>query len=345
MGLMENGSAAVVRPRVSVVMAAYNGAEYLPAAIDSILNQTYGDFEFIIIDDGSTDETPEVIRRYSDPRICAVRNPQNIGLIGSLNRGLDMARGELVARMDADDESLPNRFEEQVRFLDAHPEIGVCGTAIETFGTRVENRTVECDSARLRCMLLFETGLNHNTVILRRSLIQEHNLRYDPDYPHAEDYELWARLADVTEFANLPDKLVRYRLHPESVSHANRSVQQQTADRIRREQLAKVGIVPTEEQMILHTTLMRGAPHTLALNIDDAEAWLVSLLEANRRTHYCDHTALATMLYEMWFKLCRAHRARLGSAALRFLRSPIARELSMINFAADAMRLFVLRRA
>lgn len=331
-------------PRISVVMAAYNGAEFLPAAIDSILNQTYTDFEFIIIDDGSSDATPEVIRGYADPRIRTVRNPQNLGLIGSLNRGLDMAQGELIARMDADDEALPNRFEEQVRFLDAHPEIGVCGTALETFGTRVENRVVECKPAHLRCMLLFETGMNHNTVMLRRSIILQHNLRYDPGYPHAEDYELWSRLADLTQLANLPDKLVRYRLHPESVSHAHHTVQQQTADRIRRAQLAKVGIIPTDRQMIVHTTLMRGAPHTLALDVDEAEAWLVALHEANQRTAYCDPAALSLLAYEMWFKLCRAHRGSLKSAAWRFLGSPVVRPVPWPNRLADAARLFMLPR-
>ncbi len=344
MGLMEKGSAAVVGPRVSVVMAAYNGAEYLPAAIDSILNQTYGDFEFIIIDDGSTDETPDIIAGYTDPRVRPVANPGNLGLIASLNRGLELARGEFIARMDADDESLPNRFEEQVRFLDAHPEVGLLGTGIETFGSREEKWWVECDPANLRCRLLFETGFYHNTVMFRRSLVTEHRLFYDPAYPHAEDYELWLRFADVTGIANLPDVTVRYRLHSDSVSHSHRTVQQDTADRIRRLQLAKLGIRPNELQLKIHSNLMRGAPHTLEFNVDDVEAWIVALLEGNRQTGYCDQSKLNGLLYETWFKLCRSHRSRLSSPWWRFASSPLTHGMPWPNRFADTVRLFLVSR-
>jgi glycosyltransferase involved in cell wall biosynthesis len=325
-------------------MAAYNGAGFLPAAIDSILNQTYGDFEFIIIDDGSSDATPEVIRGYTDPRIRPVHNPQNLGLIGSLNRGLDLARGEFVARMDADDEALPRRFEEQVRFFDAHPEIGLCGTAIETFGARTERWALECEPARVRCQMLFDSGLSHPTAMFRRSILEANNLRYDPAYLHAEDYALWVRLAETTEVANLPLVLLKYRLHPGSVSHTSRAVQQDTADRIRREQLHRLGVDPSAGQMVIHTTLMRGAPHTLKIGVDEAEAWLAALLEANRRSGYCDQAALGSMLYDMWFKLCRSHRGSLRSAGWRFLRSPVARGAARLNRLADTARLFMLSR-
>jgi glycosyltransferase involved in cell wall biosynthesis len=325
-------------------MAAYNAAAFLPAAIDSILGQTFTDFELILIDDGSKDATPDIINGYADPRIRAVRNPQNLGLIGSLNRGLDLARGEFIARMDADDEALPRRFEEQVRFLDAHPEIGLCGTAIETFGARQERWNLEHTPERVRCQLLFDPGLSHPTAMFRRAILEAHKLRYDPAYLHAEDYALWVRLAEVTQVANVPEVLLKYRLHPESVSHTNRGTQQDTADRIRREQLRRVGIEADERQMVIHTTLMRGAPHTLNVGVDEAEAWMAALLEANRRSGYCDQAALGALLYEMWFKLCRAHRGSLRSAGWRFLRSPVARGAAWLNRAADTARLLMLSR-
>jgi glycosyltransferase involved in cell wall biosynthesis len=326
-------------------MAAYNAEAHLSAAIDSILRQSFTDFEFIIIDDGSTDRTAEIIAAYDDPRIKTIRNPGNLGLIPSLNRGLDAATGTYVARMDADDEALPERFERQVAFLDVHPEIGLCGTAVETFGARTERWTLICEPARVRCQLLFDPGLSHPTAMFRRSLVVRHGLRYDERYRHAEDYALWVRFADVAGIANLPEVLLRYRLHAQSVSHTNRRVQQQTADRIRREQLVKLGIDASDREMFVHTTLVRGAPHTLALDIGEAEAWLVRLLQGNRQHGYVDHRVLSAVLYEMWFKLCRAHRSRLRSAAGRFLKSPLAAGMALPNRLADAARLFMMGRS
>lgn len=326
-------------------MAAYNAEAHLPTAIRSILGQSFADFEFIIIDDGSTDRTAEIIAAHDDPRIKAIRNPENLGLIRSLNRGLDAATGTYVARMDADDEALAERFEQQVRFLDAHPEIGLCGTAIETFGARSEHWALICEPARVKCQLLFDPGLSHPTAMFRRSLVVRHGLRYDERYLHAEDYALWVRFADLAGIANLPDVLLRYRLHAQSVSHANREVQRQTAERIRREQLAKLGIEPSEREMVVHTTLMRGAPHTLALDIGEAEAWLLRLLHGNRQHGYVDQDVLCAVVYEMWFKLCRAHRSRLRFAPGRFLRSPLTAGMPLPNRLADAARLFMMGRS
>lgn len=327
-----------------MVMAAYNAAAYLPAAIDSILSQTFTDFEFIIIDDGSSDSTPEIIRGYSDPRIRAVRNPRNLGLIGSLNRGLDLARGEFIARMDADDEALTNRFEEQIRFLDAHPDVSVCGSEIETFGARIEHWELEHQSARIKCRLIFEPSMCHPTVIFRRSTVIQHELRYDEEYPHAEDYALWVRFASVSRIVNLPKVLVRYRLHEDSVSHAHRRIQHETIDRVRREQLHRLGLNPSEREFEVHTTIMRGSPYTLTLNVDEVETWLIRLMAANREHEYLDRKALGSMLYESWFKICRAHRGNLTSASRRFLRSSISHAMPWPNRLADAIRLFMASR-
>jgi glycosyltransferase involved in cell wall biosynthesis len=336
----DNGT-EIAEPRISVVMAAYNAAEHLSGAIDSILGQTFENFELIVIDDGSKDDTSAIIHGYADPRLRPVRNPHNLGLIASLNRGLDLARGEFIARMDADDEALPRRFEEQIRFLDAHPEIGLCGTAIETFGVRTERWALECEPARVRCQMLFDPGLSHPTVMFRRSILLQHDLRYDPAYLHAEDYALWVRFAAVAQVANLPSVLLRYRLHPHSVSHNHRDTQRRTADRVRREQVQRLGIEPTERQMTVHATLMRGAPHTLTLGLDETEAWLSTLLEANRRTGFVEQKVLSSMLYEKWFRLCRAHRPQTRSIARRFLMSSVGAEIPWLKRLADGLRLLV----
>jgi glycosyltransferase involved in cell wall biosynthesis len=326
-------------------MAAYNAAAYLRAAIESVLHQSFGDFEFIIVDDGSTDATAGIVGSYDDRRILVLRNPENLGLIASLNRGLNQARGEFIARMDADDESLAQRFEKQLRFLDEHPEVGLCGTAFDTMGDRSERWPVVHEPARLKCQLLFDTGISHPTVMFRRELMLRHGLYYDPAYRHAEDYELWARFAEVTEIANVPAVLLKYRLHPQSISHTNRDYQRQLSDGIRRRMLDRLGVSADEREMRIHTTLMRGAPHTLALDVDEAEAWLVRMLRANRRSRYCDQGALSSLLYELWFMLCRAQRGRLRSAGLRFVRSPVAQQLPVPNRLADSGRLFLMPRS
>lgn len=326
-------------------MAAYNAAAYLRAAIESVLRQSFGDFEFIIVDDGSTDATAEIVASYDDRRILVLRNPENLGLIASLNRGLSQARGEFIARMDADDESLAQRFEKQLRFLDEHPDVGLCGTAFDTMGDRSERWPVVHEPARLKCQLLFDTGISHPTVMFRRELMLRHGLYYDPAYRHAEDYELWARFAEVTEIANVPAVLLKYRLHPQSISHTNRDYQRQLSDGIRRRMLDRLGVSADEREMRIHTTLMRGAPHTLALDVDEAEAWLVRMLRANRGSRYCDQAALSSLLYELWFKLCRAQRGRLRSAGLRFVRSPVAQQLPVPNRLADSGRLFLMPRS
>ena len=331
-------------PRVSVVMAAFNAAPFLRDAIDSILGQTFTDFEFIIVDDGSTDGTAEIIESYTDPRIRLIRNPGNLGLVASLNRGLAAARGEYIARMDADDESLSGRLEAQVRFLDTHPEIGLCGTHVQTFGARNEFWTFECDPKRLRCHLLFSTGISHPSVMFRRRLVEAHGLTYDPAYPRAQDYDLWVRFAGVTALANLPDVLLRYRLHENSLSGTDRSVQDALADEIRRRQLRMIGLEVSDREMFVHTTLMRGWPRTAEVLVDEAEAWLVRLLEANGRHRLVDQATLTEMLYEMWFKLCRGHRASLRMPAVRFLRSPIARAMPLLNRSADGARLLAMSR-
>ena len=164
-------------PRVTVLMSVYNGQGFLRQAIQSILNQTFTDFEFLIIEDGSTDATVEIVRSFPDQRIKLCLNGSNIGLISSLNQGLSLATGEYIARMDADDISLSTRLERQVAFMDAHPSVGVCGSWLETFGIPPKSRWCPpADDAQIRCEHLFHSVIYHPTVILRKDFFAKHNL-------------------------------------------------------------------------------------------------------------------------------------------------------------------------
>jgi len=221
----ERRNTAVNSPRVSVVMSVYNGMPYLDAAIQSILGQTFNDFEFIILEDGSTDDTWAALEQYAlqDARIHLVRNPQNLGYTRSLNEGFKRARGEFIARQDADDISLPTRLESQVAFLDSHPEVGLVGTRrrfIDPQGATLEipDRLVALDNSSIQEALLDFNCIHHGSFMFRCKLLEQVGL-YAVELEPAEDYDFCLRVAEVAQLANLPEQLYLYRVHPSSVSH------------------------------------------------------------------------------------------------------------------------------
>lgn len=207
-------------PKVSVVMPAYNAEKYIAEAIDSILNQTFTDFEFIIINDGSTDKTKDIILSYSDPRIVYLENEKNSGIVVTLNKGLERALGEYIARMDADDISYPERFERQVMFLDSHEHIGVVGSALQIFGDGIDNQNLFFSDTKekLKADLLFNSCLAHPTVMFRHSLIQNSSEFYDIRFAGIEDYDLWWRLAQITDLGCINEVLLRYRMHEKQIT-------------------------------------------------------------------------------------------------------------------------------
>lgn len=213
------GGEAVTSPRVSVILSVHDGEAYLGEAVESILQQAFADFEFIVIDDGSTDGTPEVLGSFKDPRLVVVNQP-HAGLTVSLNRAIKQSRGELIARMDADDVALPERFERQVAYLDAHPEVGLLGTGaleIAPSGEVVATVVPPETDAEIRRALIRRNPFVHSSVMARREVIERAG-GYDERLPVAQDYDLWMRVAALTRMANLPEPLVRRRLLPGRVS-------------------------------------------------------------------------------------------------------------------------------
>ena len=205
-------------PKISVVMPVYNtDEEYLREAIESILNQTFTDFEFIIINDGSTNNAENVILSYKDSRILYLKNQENLGLIKTLNYGFDLVKGKYIARMDSDDISLPTRFEKQVEFFDKNPDIGILGT---WFNCIPKNRIVETfpnDKDIKEYLLVNSNIIGHPTVMIRKSIVEIFEVKYDENHPYVEDYALWLSLIDKVKFANIPEILLDYRIHKNSV--------------------------------------------------------------------------------------------------------------------------------
>lgn len=216
-----------MNPKISVILSVYNGEKYIREAVESVLKQTFHDFEFIIIDDGSTDKTPEILNSFSDLRIVRIKNEKNIKLIKSLNKGIEISHGEFLARMDADDICMPERFEKQVNFLKKNPDVGVLGTAVNIIdekGRVISTLTQPLSHEGILWKMFFECAIIHPTVMARQELIKNAG-GYDINFPHIEDTELWMRIILKTRFANLPDVLVAHRLHQTSIASTQSKVQ------------------------------------------------------------------------------------------------------------------------
>ena len=223
------------RPLISVVIPAYNVEKYVAEAIESVIRQTFTNFEFIIIDDGSTDETASIIKTYTDSRIIFIRNEKNMGLIWSLNHAIELSNGKYIARMDADDISRPERFQKQYEFMEYHSDVSVLGTGFLYMHTGVEY-CQPSGNEQIRIKLMSKSSLAHPTVMIRKSDLDYYKLSYDVNYLYAEDYRLWVEFAlNNLKLANLPDILLEYRVHNTQISTEKAEEQSAMSTKIRKE--------------------------------------------------------------------------------------------------------------
>jgi len=224
-------------PKVSVLMSAYNSEKYISEAIESILNQTFKDFEFIIINDGSTDNTLKIIREYAkrDNRVKLINLRKNVGLIAALNKGLKVCKGIYIARMDSDDISVAERFAKQIEYMKQHPECGVLGglhIKFEEGGTCTVIKRYQ-PKIKMLDLLLHGNLVSHPTVLLKKEILMNHNIKYDSNYPYAEDFAFWVECLKYTEIHNLQEVLLKYRWHDSNVSVVHKKIQDESAEKIR----------------------------------------------------------------------------------------------------------------
>jgi len=303
-------------PQISVLLPVHNGARFVGAAIDSVLAQSFGDFELLVVDDGSTDDTREIVRGCPDARVRLHVNERRTGVASALNRGLPLARGRYLARMDADDCCDPDRFSTQVQYLQDNPRTFLVGSGYRLAGNGREVRLPH-DDAQIRFHLSRFNCISHPTVMFRLDEFRRHGLGFDPAFRHAEDYACWVRCSRLgLKLANVPRPLVTYRRHRQQASSVHRAEQARTARSIIVEQLAHIGLRPDPRQERLHFSILQRDYGADEDYLDRAGRWIAALLEANRAAGYYDEALMESFYAERWFRI--AYQATgLGPRLLR----------------------------
>lgn len=252
---------------ISILLPVYNAESTIKETIDSILNQTYSDFEAIIINDGSSDNSEQKILEYKDKRIHYYRNESNRGLIYTLNRGLELCKGKYIVRIDADDIMLPTRLEEQIQFMEKHPTIIASGSSIIKFFPNGKQKiyTPPLKSETIKYKILLGSPIPHPAAIIRKDTLLKHNIKYDIDYIHAEDYKFWYDLSKIGLLANIRKPLLMYRCSTEQVSQRYKKIQEQTSCKIK-ELIVKDSLKETEIPSIIDINYIRNISKMLGNN-------------------------------------------------------------------------------
>ena len=282
-------------PRVSILMPVYNVAPYLREAMDSILTQTFQDFELIVLDDCSPDNSSEILDTYTDERIVRYRGEKNMGLSNVLNVGMAMACGELIARMDSDDISTPERLATQVAYLDAHPEVDLCSCGMELFGAKQETWVRETNVEDVKITALFHSPILHASSMWRRASFERVGLRFLQEMVPAEDYDMWTRaMAAGLRLVNIPEVMYQYRIHPSQATT-------QTDKTARKDREVKSNYLRMlyPEQDMSDVDLL---PTLMASDLGRIKQSVVRLLEANKRAPFFEVARLEKRLWNYYYR-------------------------------------------
>jgi glycosyltransferase involved in cell wall biosynthesis len=336
-------------PQVSVIMPVFNGAAYLAFAIDSVLAQTFQDWELIVIDDGSNDASALVAQAYTDPRIRFLKNLHNLGLPLTRNRGLDKARGNYVAFLDSDDIALPQRLQKQIDFLEANPGIAAVGASAQLINAQGQvigsNKGQRLgDRAYCKARLLFGAYFTTSSFTARAQVLREN--RFDLSMALAEDHDLYIRLCERHCLVNLPQILIQYRIHGGNITTIRRQELAEVAEDINRRQLIAIGIQPTAHELLIHRHIEWLDMTPSAELLTEVSAWLLRILNHNQRIAVYDAAALRQAAGERWHAVCEnALRGGYRSAWLMFYRSPLCntRALGVAGHVKLAARLVMPR--
>jgi len=309
------------RPLVSVITPVYNVAAFIRPAIESVLKQTFGDFEFLLVDDCSTDESLEILNEYAakDSRIRVLSTPVNSWAHAAGNVGLENAVGEYVAILDADDILPHDRFEQQLKAFEEDPGLGVCGGWMKLFGDL--NKTIksfQSEDLKIRMGMLFGSTMGHGTAMIRRSIIEDHAIRYNTDIYYAHDYDFFTQLAfdGGAKFTSIPHVLYFYRWHTGQTSVAKREEQIGYSDVVRKSVLNRFGISDTQT-IDIHLHFSHKEPYKISASHEAILAYFESLVRHNKESGIFPDQPFRSYLAS---KLCYdMHRC--GIPGLRFYLS------------------------
>jgi len=302
-------------PDISVILPVFNGEKHIKEAVESILSQTFKEFEFIIIDDGSMDKSVEIIKSFNDIRIKLLRNEENQGIIFSLNKGINEATGKYIARMDADDIACPERLKIQFDFMERNPETGICGTFVKRFGSILRRGLLKLpvSNDEIKANSLFFCSFVHPAVMFRKELMTKNDLKYSEDFKGVEDYNLWIDMMGCgIKTANIPVPLLKYRVSDLSISgniFFNRDKLQKRFELISiiQEKAFKNAFPGMEFEKEVHGLIYKMKFNTEFLKIDDIRnisKWLKKLIEYNKISKYCDEVVFEKVVDDVFFHVC-----------------------------------------
>jgi glycosyltransferase involved in cell wall biosynthesis len=286
----------IISPKVSVVMPAYNSEKFIAEAIKSILGQTFTDFEFIIVDDGSTDNTCNIVESFMklDNRIILKKHKKNIGNYPARNWGMKNARGKYICVMDSDDIAMPERIEKQFHFMESNKKYGLCGGQSVTTGE--EDFKPWCEYEKLKVWQLGLMSFRHPTVFIRKSFILKYKLNYNINLKFAADYDFLVRSAEIFPIANIADILLQYRRHNSQISTANSKEQVEIANSIRTNQLKHFKMDCTPEEISTHLNLMNRRKIRDEKEFKKMLSWANKLIKQNFENRYYDPYYLSLFL-------------------------------------------------
>ena len=279
-------------PLVSFLIATYNPVrEYFLAALQSVIHQTYDRLEIVVVNDGSTVNIREMIDELNDDRIVLVDNSDNKGLTKCLNQGLAYCTGEFIARMDDDDICEPNRIEEQVKAFVLDKSINILGCDTKVFGeeTRTSHYILQSTREKQQVDLFFaNASIAHPTAMLRKAFLEEYKISYNENYVKSQDYGLWVDCVQYSKINCLGKVLLNYRTHSGQASCKNRDIQTAAKNKIRLEQLHRVGISPTDDEFALHIRFCEGQLKDDYKELKALGTWIKKLKKENKRSKYFD---------------------------------------------------------
>lgn len=320
-------------PCISVVLPVYNVANYIESAVNSILKQTFADFELLVFDDCSTDETAVKVQAILDPRLRFFQNNQNLGRAGTDNAAIPYLRGEFIAKMDGDDFCHPERLAHQVACLKSHPQVNMVGSWMQNFGASTYLNRYPTTPEAAQVLTLFTPPIGNPSVMLRASLFREGNMRYNATLRQAEDYDFFARYLRELRIVTLPEALIQYRVP--AAADTNRTIilseRATIANEVRARLLSDWGLVYTVRELHVHNTIAVLERPLGDVCLAEAEAWLCRLIRHNHERPLFEPAALRQGLGKRWFEVCYAHPQPRLHSIRQFEGSPLATGSSMVG--------------